>query len=157
MRISIDNKLYMDCPEGFRKLTDEELQKMNLIANGKGLCISDSERHIVITVTWTQVNALSGWLMGTREVSGSMERQIRKKMKNFSYEWVDNLKRTIDGQVARGFNYEYLVNGIHMIGQSLVVKMEENVFYIHFYGRKVRREESLRIFNEILDGMVITE
>ena len=57
MRISIDNKLYMDCPEGFRQLTEEELQKMNLIAGGKGLCISDSERHIVISVTWTKVNA----------------------------------------------------------------------------------------------------
>lgn len=35
MRITIDNKLYMDCPEGFRQLTEEELQKMNLIAGGK--------------------------------------------------------------------------------------------------------------------------
>ena len=43
MRVSIENKLYMDCPEGFRKLTDEELTKMNLNADGKGLCISDKE------------------------------------------------------------------------------------------------------------------
>ena len=70
MRISIDNKLYMDCPEGFRQLTEEELQKMNLIAGGKGLCISDSERHIVISVAWTKVNALSAWLLGTRETAG---------------------------------------------------------------------------------------
>lgn len=157
MRITLDKRLYMDCPEGFRRLSEEELQKMNLNAGGKGLCISDSTRHIVITVTWTQVNALSSWLLGTRETAGSMERQIAKRMKPFSYYWIDNLKRDIDGQVARGFNYDYVVNGINMTGQSLVVKNEENLFYFHMYARKARREESLRVFNEILDGVVIAE
>ena len=157
MRISIDNKLYMDCPEGFRQLTEEELQKMNLIAGGKGLCISDSERHIVISVAWTQVNALSAWLLGTRETAGSMEKHIRKNMKPFSYVWLDDVKREIDGQVARGFDYNYIVQGIHMTGESLVVKSEENLFYFHFYGRQARRDESLAVFHEILDGVVIAE
>lgn len=157
MRITIDNKLYMDCPEGFRQLTEEELQKMNLIAGGKGLCISDSERHIVISVAWTKVNALSAWLLGTRETAGSMAKHIGKSMKPYSYVWLDDVKRDIDGQTARGLDYEYVVQGIHMIGESLVVKNEENLFYFHLYGRKVRREETLQVFNEILDGVVIAE
>lgn len=157
MRMTIDNRLYMDCPEGFRRLSEEELQKMNLIAGGKGLCISDSERHIVISVAWTQVNPLSAWLLGTRETASSMARHIGKSMKKFSYEWLDNVKRDIDGQVARGLDYKYEVQGIHMIGESLVVKNEENLFYFHLYGREVRREETLKVFNEILDGVVIAE
>lgn len=157
MRISIENKLYMDCPEGFRQLSEEELQKMNMIARGKGLCISDSERHIVISVAWTQVNPLSSWLLGTRETAGSMARHIGKSMKPFSYYWLNNVKREIDGQVARGLDYEYVVQGINMTGESLVVKVEENLFYFHMYGRKVRRDESLAVFNEILDGVVIAE
>ena len=44
-----------------------------------------------------------------------------------------------------------------MTGQSLVVKNEENLFYFHMYARKARREESLRVFNEILDSVVIAE
>lgn len=157
MRISLENRLYIDCPEGFRRLTEEELQKMNLIAGGKGLCISDSERHIVIPVAWTQVNALSAWLLGTRETAASMARHIGKSMKPFSYVWLDDVKRTIDGQVARGLDYEYVVNGIHMTGESLVVKNEADLFYFHMYGRKVRAAESLEIFHEILDGVVIAE
>ncbi len=157
MRISIDNKLYMDCPEGFRQLTEEELQKMNLIAGGKGMCISDSERHIVISVAWTKVNALSAWLLGTRETAGSMAKHIGKSMKPFNYVWLDDVKREIDGQVARGLDYNYIVQGIHMTGESLVVKVEENLFYFHFYGRQARREESLAVFHEILDGVVIAE
>lgn len=155
MRISIDNKLYMDCPEGFRQLTEEELQKMNLIAGGKGLCISDSERHIVISVAWTKVNALSAWLLGTRETAGSMAKHISKSMKQFNYVWLDDVKREIDGQVARGLDYNYIVQGIHMTGESLVVKSEENLFYFHFYGRQARRDESLAVFHEILDGVVM--
>ncbi len=157
MRISLDKKLYMDCPEGFRRLSEAELQKMNLVANGKGLCISDSVRHIVITVTWTQANALSAWLMGTREAASSMGRHIGKRMKQFSYEWLDDVKREIDGQVARGIKYQYIVKDIHMTGESLVVKSEENLFYFHMYARTVRRNESLEIFHDILDGVVIAE
>ena len=153
----MDNRLYMDCPEGFRRLSEEELSKMNLNAGGKALCISDPVRHIVISVVCAKVNALSAWLMGTREAAGSMERHIRKRMKPFSYEWLDNVKRDIDGQVARGFDYEYLVKGIHMTGESLVVKMEEDIFYFHLYARKVRKQESFEVFNEILDGTVIAE
>ena len=157
MRISIDNKLYMDCPEGFRQLTEEELHKMNLIAGGKGLCISDSERHIVISVAWTQVNALSAWLLGTRETAGSMEKHIRKNMKPFSYVWLDDVKRTIDGQLARGVDYDYVVNGINMTGESLAIKSDENLYYFHMYARKIRREESVKVFNEILDSVAIVE
>lgn len=157
MRMTIENRLYMDCPEGFRRLTEEELAKMNLIAGGKGLCISDSERHIVVSVAWTQVNALSAMLLGTRETAASMQRQISKRMKQFSYEWLDNVSRKVDGQVARGFIYEYLVQGIHMFGESLVIKVEENLFYFHLYGRKVFKEETLKVFNEILDGVVVAE
>ena len=157
MRVSIENKLYMDCPDGFRKLTDEELTKMNLSADGKGLCISDKARHIVITVTLTQVNALSSWLLGTTETAWSMSRQIEKKMKQFSYAKIDDVKRTIDGQVARGMDYEYIVQDIHMIGESLVVKIEENLFYFHMYGRKVRKAETMKVFGEILDSVAIVE
>jgi hypothetical protein len=157
MRISLDKRLYMDCPDGFRRLTEEELQKMNLVAGGKGLCISDPNRHIVITVTWTQGNVLTSWLMGTREAAGSMARHIGKSMKKFNYVWLDDVKRTVDGQTARGIDYEYVVNGINMTGESLVIKMEENIFYFHMYARKARRAESLAVFHEILDGVAIVE
>ena len=33
MRISIDNRLYMDCPEGFHELTEEERQARNAHLN----------------------------------------------------------------------------------------------------------------------------
>ena len=157
MRISIENRLYMDCPEGFRQLTEEELKDMNIAPGGKVMCISDPIRHIVITVAWTQVSGLSSWLLGRREVSWNMSRQIEKKMKKFSYYWLDDVKRTIDGQLARGVDYDYVINGINMTGESLAIKSDENLYYFHMYARKIRREESLKVFNEILDSVAIVE
>jgi hypothetical protein len=95
--------------------------------------------------------------MGTREAAGSMARHIGKSMKKFNYVWLDDVKRTVDGQTARGIDYEYVVNGINMTGESLVIKMEENIFYFHMYARKARRAESLAVFHEILDGVAIVE
>jgi aspartyl-tRNA synthetase len=86
-----------------------------------------------------------------------MARQIEKKMKQFSYVWLDDVKRTIDGQLARGVDYDYVVNGINMTGESLVIKSEDNLYYFHMYARKVRREESLEVFTEILDNVAIVE
>lgn len=157
MRISIENRVYMDCPEGFRELTEEEKEKMNLAPGGKGMCISDPVRHIVISVVWTQISGLSSFLLGRREISWNMARQIEKKMKQFSYVWLDDVKRTIDGQLARGVDYDYVVNGINMTGESLVIKSEDNLYYFHMYARKVRREESLEVFEEILDNVAIVE
>ncbi|MBQ3290841.1 MAG: hypothetical protein IJH43_00520 [Mogibacterium sp.] len=157
MRLSIDNRLYMDCPEGFHELTEEEKQGMNLTPGGKVICISDPVRHIVITAGWTKVNELTAWLVGTRELAWNMSRQIEKNMKKFSYVWLDNVKRTIDGQAARGHDYEYVVKDINMTGESLVVKIDENLFYFHMYARKARRDDSLKVFHDILDNVAIAE
>lgn len=155
MRISIEHRLYMDCPEGFHELTEEERKGMNFTPGGKVLCISDPVRHIVITAAWTQLSGLSAWLLGRREIAWNMARQIEKNMKPFSYKWLDDVKRTIDGQVARGIDYEYVAKDINMTAESLVVMVGENLYYFHMYARMVRREESLEIFKEILDTVAI--
>ncbi|MBQ6388141.1 MAG: hypothetical protein IJH90_00735 [Mogibacterium sp.] len=155
MRISIENKLFMDCPEGFRELSEEEKAGMNIAPGGKCLCISDPVRHIIISVAWLRLNGLSSWLLGRREVSWNMTRQIEKKLKPFSFVWLDDTKHTIDGQLARGMDYEYTAKGINMFGESLAVKVGEDLYYFHMYSRKVCREESLEIFGEILDNIAI--
>lgn len=157
MRISIENRLYMDCPEGFRELTEEEKAGMNLESGGKTLVISDSVRHIVITAGWKQISGLSSFLLGRREVSWNMIRQIEKNMKKFSYVWLADVKKTVDGQVARGVDYDYVVNGINMTGESLAIKYNEDIFYFHMYARKVRREESMEVFEEILGSVAIVD
>ncbi len=157
MRISIENRLYMDCPEGFHELTEEERKGMNFAADEKVMAISDPVRHIIITVAWAQISGLNAWLLGRREVSWNMSRQIEKKLKKFSFVWLADIKRDIDGRLARGMDYEYVANRIHMSCESLVIKSEENLYYFHMYASKIRRDESLEIFNEILDNVAIIE
>lgn len=157
MRISIENRLYMDCPEGFHELTEEERKGMNFASDEKVMAISDPVRHIIITVAWAQISGLNAWLLGRREVSWNMSRQIEKKLKKFSFVWLADIKRTIDGRLARGMDYEYVANRIHMSCESLVIKSEENLYYFHMYASKIRKDESLAIFHEILDNVAIIE
>ena len=157
MRISIENRLYMDCPDGFHELTEDERKGMSLASGGKGLCISDPVKQIMIFAEWAQVSGLHAWLLGRREVSWNMSRQIEKRLKQLSFVWLDDVKRTISGKLARGMDYEYVAKGINMTCESLAIKDEENHYYFHMYARKIRREESLEILNEILDGVVIVD
>lgn len=156
MRTSLENRLYMDCPEGFHILNEEGRKDM-ISPTEKGVCISDPVRHIIITVTWAQVGLLNGMLLGRREVSWTMSRQIEKKLKPYYFTWIDDVKRTIDGRLARGINYEYKAKGYIVSCESLVIKDEDNLFYFHLYADKRRRDEALEIFHEILDNVAIAD
>ncbi len=157
MRVSIENVLYIDCPEGFHVLSEEELAGMNIAPGGKVLCMNDPVRQIYVNVEWKQINWLSAMVFGKREVSWNMERQIGKRLRQFSFNKTDEVKREIDGKLARGMDYEYVAKGVHIASESLVVTSGEDFYYFHMYARKVRKEESLQIFNEILDSVVIAE
>ncbi len=157
MRISIEKRIFMDCPEGFHELTDEEKKEMNFSPDEKIMAISDPARRIIIAVAWAQISPLNAFLLGRREISWNMSRQIEKKLKKFSFVWLADVKRDISGMLARGMDYEYVANRVHMSCESLVIKSEEDLYYFHMYASKVRRDESLEIFHEILDNVVISE
>lgn len=157
MRVSIENVLYIDCPEGFHVLSEEERAGMNIAPGGKALCMTDPVKQIFVTVEWKQVNWLGSMFLGKREASWNMYRQIEKRLRQFSFNKVNDIKRDIDGQQARGMDYEYVAKGVHMYSESLVVSYYEDLYYFHMYARKVRKDESLKIFNEILDSVAIAE
>ena len=158
MRVSIENVLYIDCPEGFHVLSEEEAWAvMNISPGAKALCMNDPVKQIYVTVEWKQINWLSAMFFGRREISFNMERQIQKRLKPFSFNKTGEVKRDIDGKLARGMDYEYVSKGVHIASESLVVTSGEDFYYFHMYARKVRKDESLRIFGEILDSVVIAE
>ena len=46
--ISMNNELNLVIPDGFHRMSDEELKKLNRVGgSGTDFCISDPERHIM--------------------------------------------------------------------------------------------------------------
>ena len=40
-----------------------------------------------------------------------------------------------------------------MLAESYVMKYNKKIWYFHFYARAALKEESLKVWNEILDGV----
>lgn len=62
------------------------------------------------------------------------------------------LNRVIANENAEGLGYEYTAQGIHMYGESYVIKHEKYFFYFHFYTRIEFKEENRLIWDEMLDS-----
>ena len=73
-------------------------------------------------------------------------------MQAYGYECKGFSKRTIAGEKAVGFGYEYTAKDVAMYAESYVVKRGKIFFYLHFYGRQSAKDESLEIWDKILDS-----
>ncbi len=58
-----------------------------------------------------------------------------------------------DGKEAKGFRYEYEAQGIGMTGDALAIKRDKTLYYLYIYARTELREESLALWEEILNSI----
>ena len=148
-RTLLNNELDLTYPDSFAVMTEEELKKHEFYEDAPAFCISDPDRHIVISFSVRKANPFVAMLAGTKEVAKNMEAKIRKPMSKFGYQLEEFTTREIGGNHADGFRYSYEVQGTGMMGETLSVKSGSSFYYIHCYFRKELREESLAVLDEI--------
>ena len=151
--ILLNNSLKLPCPEGFHVMDDEERSELNIKGNGPGVCLSNPERHIIVSIGWQQVGGLTSLLLKSGDIVKNSEKAIRKSMQSYGYQLEGFLQRSIAGNKADGFAYTYEAKEIPMYGQSCAMKIGKVFYYFHFYARQAFREESLEIWEEILDSV----
>lgn len=146
----LNDELYLTYPAGFRRMTAEELGKLQMLAAGEGVALTDPERHMIVTVGWKQPGMLTNMLLSVKDLAKNMERQIRKPMEEFGYRLESRQERDIAGLPARGICYTYRVQGTDMYAESWVCRNKRTVYWFHVYARNELREESLPVWSEIL-------
>ena len=149
--ISINREWKMSFPEGFQILNDMERRRLNFIGGAEGVCLSDPERHVVVSVGEKQINGFSALVLSGKDLAKRMEKQISKPMEAYDYHLEGFFTRQIADKTASGFRYTYKSQGVEMLGESYVVKDGKHLVYFHLYARKALREESLAVWNGILD------
>jgi len=152
-KIQLNNELNFSYPDAFKVLTEEDLKKYQFFEEAPGFCISDAQRHIMISISWRQANPFVAMLAGTSDIAKSMEAKIRKPMSRYGYKLEGFMNRQIGGKSADGYRYTYSVQDIGMLGESLSVKSGSNFYYIHCYLREALREDSLRVLDEIFGAV----
>ena len=54
MRTSLEDKLFLEYPEGFHELDEDERKSLTFLEEGPCLCLSDPGKHILISIGWKQ-------------------------------------------------------------------------------------------------------
>lgn len=150
MRTSLEDKLFLEYPEGFHELDEDERKPLTFLEEGPCLCLSDPGKHILISIGWKQLNGFLSMMLKTSEIAGNMAKQIKAGMQPYGCRQLGNVTRTIAGYKAEGIDYEYKAEGIDMLGESLALKLDKDLYYFNLYTRQEFAADSMMEFENIL-------
>ena len=146
----INNTYRLSYPESFFVMDPEERSRQNFLETGPGVCLSDPDKHILISIAWKKVGKLWYSLLKTKDLKKAMEACTVKPMQAFQIRTEEACEVTFCGIETGGFGFSYQVQDTDMAGRSYVMKDEGTLWYFHCYVREENREEGFRLFAEIL-------
>ena len=149
---TLNEKLTIAYPDGFRLLNEEELKQLTFIEKGPGYVIRDDERHIMISCAWKNEGLLESMFLSAHDLARKNEENVRKAMQGFGYHGAGFPVRNIAGEDTEGFCYEYTAQDIEMYAETYTIKKDKVLYYLHFYTRSALKEENLKIWEEMLSG-----
>ena len=149
--VMLNNEIQISGLEHFRVMTEEETAGLRAGRQGEVICLTAPELHIALSLGWKKEGGLFNRLLFGNDPVANMEACYKKGFKPYGFAMGGYLERTIAGESARGLRYTYTAKGIDMTGESYALKKNGTMYYLHSYYRTSSREESLRIWNGILD------
>lgn len=144
--------LTLSYPDGFHVMDSTEKSSLQFLGDASGECLSDPERHILISIGRKPIGGISSLLVSAKDAAKKAEAGIQKSMQQYGYQLNGFTAKGAGGEQAEGFSYEYEAQGIGMYAESYVIKHDRTLFYLNFYARKELLSESLEVWNEILSS-----
>ena len=147
----LNNELELTIPEGFHEMDDDERSKLTFAGGEPGLCISNPDLHIVVTVGWRVLGSFAAMLLSTKSAAKNTDMQIGKMMRRFNYRTQGFSERELGGRSASGFRYTYDSKNTRMMGETFFVKNGKTLYGFNFYGRQALEKKSMPAWEEFLD------
>ena len=139
--------------DGFHILDEEEYSRLEFLGEGDRICLSDPDRHMLVSIGWKQAGSVVSHLIGTKDLAKDMERKVRRPMKQYGYHMSGFLKKRFGGKEAMGFFYEYTIQGTDMTGESYVIKTGKEIYSFHVYMRTELKSGSIPVWKELLESI----
>ena len=73
----LNNELEITFPECFIEMGPDSMAGLSFVEKGRGVCMKDEGRHIIITVGWKHIGKLAGLLLNENDLEINMETRIR--------------------------------------------------------------------------------
>ena len=150
--VMIGDKLTLSYPDGFHIMDSVEKSNMQFFDGSTGECLSDPERHILISIGAKPIGGIFSFLVNAKDAAKKMEASIRKPMQKYGYLLNRFAEKSVGGKKAEGFSYEYASQGTDMYGESYVIKYDRKLYYLNLYAHRELLSESLDIWNMVLSS-----
>ena len=143
----LNNQIQIDLPEGFRRLSEQELRDRNANMSDEGVVLRHDERQVLIQMMWKKIPFFGRGVTLEKMVENTAETH-RRLVPSFRNQVA--CRTTIAGQDACGFRYEYLANDVKYMTVYYLIRTEKMTYSFSLSCRKETGEEDERIFNELL-------
>ena len=153
MKEIIINDLILIYPEEFEAVGEEETDQMKFYNDSKGICIKDSNRHMIITVGCKDVNLLANFIFSRKDLVKRTQSDIATAMKNYDFKLIGKIESVADGKEIDGFNYEYIAEDIPMYGEAYVFKKNKTIYYLYLYSRKDCFDNNVAVWKDIINNL----
>ncbi len=155
--VSLNEKMVLNYPDPLHLLSEEELAEVRFLNDRKGMCFSDPEHHLMISVADQKLDGFSGLILKASDICRNCEPIIAKAMRPYDYELDDFCTEEILGQNADGFSYFYQAEGVRMYGEFYVLKVKKTVYYFYLYMRDKGKEDSVEVWEKFLRGIELKD
>ena len=138
-------------PDGFERLSEDEVRKLNMAEEGdEGAVFRNEEEHMIVSLGYKKINGFSALMLSEAEMLDHMAKQTASLMRGFAYRETERRSDGFCGRQIPGFGYTYEVSDIQMYGRSYLMKEKSDCHYLHFYFRKEGYDEGNRLVETIL-------
>ncbi len=146
----LNDILRVPCPDGFHVMDDAERSNLEFIVEGPGVCLSDPERHIIVSIGYKKTSGFAAMLVSEKDAAKNMETQIGTALRSFGYRLDGFAARMIGGKTGTGSGYHYVSGDTGMYGESFVVKQGKVFYYFHYYTREALIDENFPVWSGFL-------
>ena len=83
MQRQYNNSLHLSFPDGFHVMDYDERKNLKMIEEGPGECLTNPEKHIIISIGWKELSFLPSLLVSARDASDNAQKAIQSAMQPY--------------------------------------------------------------------------
>ena len=149
----INGKLTLEIPEGFQLMSADDLFKLYKENKYDRWGIWDRDRHIVITVSWQRVPALTSFLADVKSIAKRNQQLAEKGYAGHNYRGEGQFSAEAGNAHLEGYRFSYDLQGVRQKAETLLMKYEKVIYNFTCVSREEGSAEAGELFRNFIAGL----
>ena len=143
----------VDIPDGFQRMTAEEIQQSGGSVTADQWCIKNEEEHLAFNIAWNKLSFFTK-LVSLEKTVENIRNSTGRKVSGFkTYE---DIHTTIGGEKAIGFQYGYTAAGTEYRSEYDMIRYQGHQIAFVQIGRETDFVGNQAVFQTIIDSIKLS-